>query len=102
MPGGGKGKGKKRGGGGGGGRGGAKSKSKDSGGEQKVMGQSMSFWRGVYRCKACGVDSSGEAAFAQHCAGGAHASVGGYRGVAGLAANAAGIRPPFSDSLTSR
>jgi len=68
-----------------------------NGGNQSINGQPMSFWKDCFRCKACNINSSGEIAFIQHCAGSKHAAKnGGRREFAGLVPNEGGVIPKLS------
>ena len=60
------------------------------------VGGGQNFDANVYRCAACGVDSSGEVSFIQHIRGKAHAGKAGRYGFAGLLVNDAGVIPPLS------
>ena len=57
----------------------------------------LKFWKTVFRCAACRVDSSGEVAFLSHINGKAHQKRAGLRGYAGVIPNDAGIIPDFSN-----
>ena len=67
------------------------------GGGAVVNGQPMSFWKDVFVCSACKVNSSGEIAFVQHCLGKKHASKAGMTGFAGLDPNGGGVTPTLSE-----
>jgi hypothetical protein len=80
--------------GGRGGKGGKGDRGKQQ--EKSNGGQDMTQ---VFRCRICGVDSSGPAPFVQHCLGKAHISKCGGPGFFGIVKNAAGLMPPVSDDL---
>jgi len=65
-------------------------------------GKDAKFWSTVFTCAACGVESSGEESFVQHCQGAKHASNAGAGGFAGLVPNKGGVTPPVSDALLAR
>ncbi|CAE8604805.1 unnamed protein product, partial [Polarella glacialis] len=65
----------------------------------KTAGGRVKVWSDVFRCAACNLDCSGEAAYVQHLGLKSHVAKAGWEGYAGLLPNDKGVIPTLSPWL---